>query len=89
MSDVSSPAVYSQNVLNDIIYPPNYDPTTTFPPNAVISPSNQFANTDSLNWLLGKLPKRNGKTDWVGIVVFTGVFILTMLYFGTYIVKNT
>lgn len=89
MSDISSSAVYSHNALSDIFYPPNYDPTTTFPPNAVISPSNQFANTDSLNWILGRLPKKNGKPDWFTIAVFSGVFVLTLLYFGTYIVKNT
>lgn len=90
---VSNPAVYSQpdNALNAIIYPPTYDPTTQGE-NSILSPANTFADNSGQSYaapwsnIVASLPQ--SPTDWYRVAIFAGVFILVMLYFGSYLVKH-
>lgn len=91
---VSNPAVYSaggDNAINSIIYPPTYDPTTQGE-NSVLGPANVYADNSGQSFaqpwtnIAASLPQT--PLDWYRVAVFAGVFILVLLYFGSYLVKH-
>ena len=77
---------YSINALSMMIYPPAYtdvnnpvigEPVVSLSPGSGL---NNFIPTPTL-------PKTGN--DWLKLGFFVGVFILVMVYFGSYIVRNT
>jgi hypothetical protein len=91
---IANPLSFSQsadNAVNAIIYPPNYDPTTQAE-NSIINPSNTFADNSGQSFaqpwsnVVAALPQT--PLDWYRAAIFAGVFILALIYFGTYLVKH-
>lgn len=91
---VSNPMVYSQggdNAINAIIYPPTYDPTTQGE-NSILAPANTYADNSGQSYAqpwsnLITLPQT--PTDWYRVAIFAGVFVLVLIYFGSYLVKHS
>lgn len=82
-SDIS-PLVYSNNAIWDITQSPYFDPISQFPSNAVVNPYSPIANFSQSP----TVQQPPAQTDYLKIAIFAGVFLLVLVYLGTWIAKE-
>jgi hypothetical protein len=80
---------FSNNALSAIIYPSAYDPTIDNTNNNAPLSNSPFAISSLSNFLPSMPSMPNTKDEWFKLAVFGGVFILVLLYFGSYLVKHS